>query len=238
MEERSVYQGEIAIIRSCASRKIPVERASIDFKLLLTEFMSGGTVLTPIHYDVNDLIRKERQLLMKCGDLAKKISDKKSKLRDMVDGPTFIHVFGFIERMIGYIKTDIGKAGTKISDNTYKTHETYKMIRSGWHHFMRDLSTSKPLQFNQEYEFKHGHNDEIFQSIHDSEFSSAEVTGCDKKESSDATSKRGSSEEMLVQEEMNGIDVPCVVKGPSNRRRRQRQSKKQRQKKIRELSRC
>lgn len=123
MEERSVLQGEIAVIRSCASKKIPFNRSFIDLDQLLTEFLSCGKVLSPLHYDETELVERERELMKKCSCLSQKIDDIKSTVRSMVDAETFTHVYGFVERMINHVKKDVGKFGTKASDGATGTNE-------------------------------------------------------------------------------------------------------------------
>lgn len=93
MEERSVLQGEIAIIRSCASKKVPFQRSYVNFDMLLSEFLSCGKILSPLHYDEAELVERERELMRKCSCLAKRIDDIKSTMRSLVDATTFAHVF-------------------------------------------------------------------------------------------------------------------------------------------------
>lgn len=83
--------------------------------------------------------------------------------------------FGFVERMIGHVKTDVGKSGTKASECTIGTNETYKMIRYGWQNFLTDVSSSKPLVFkdvaaSSERNTEEEYDDSIFHSIQESDF--------------------------------------------------------------------
>lgn len=246
MEKRSIFQGEIAIVRACASKKIPIERTSVDFGMLLNEFLSCGAVISPLHFDEDELKLKERELMKKCSALAKEIDEKKLTLRSLVSSATFDHVFGFVERMIGHVKTDIGKTGTAIADGTFRTHKTYKMVHFGWHNFLRDISSSKPLIFSNDVEaneHERGYDDDTFLSIEESSLlatselnhTGAAVSSPNPNDSGIISNFDASISDAMDDSKSDNTNANLTIENGSSRRRRQRRSRKN--KKAKELSR-